>query len=83
MTLSEIRKSDLPEADKKMLFYDRMLTLMWMKRHYIDSYFVIYRRYLYWKLKATGQGDAFCESDDIERNRIVEDFSTWIRHSDS
>lgn len=54
MTLSEIRNSSLPEADKKMYFYDRMLSLMCLKRHNMDRYSEILPHYLYWKIQANG-----------------------------
>lgn len=55
MTLSEIRQSNLPEADKKMYFYDRMLTLICLKQHNMDKYSEILPFYNYWRLLATGK----------------------------
>ena len=82
MTLSEIRQSNLPEADKKMYFYDRMLSLMCLKRHNLDRYSEILPYYLYWKLRATGSVDRLQRETVIYVDRLVTDRYLRLRLTD-
>ena len=55
MTLSEIRQSEtLTIGEKKVLFYDRMLTLTACKRGDMSRYGELLDHYFYWRLKVYG-----------------------------
>lgn len=72
MTLSEIRQSNLNHAEKKMFFYDRMLTLICLKQHDMDKYTEILPLYNYWQLQATGKTKLRRESIEYV-TRVVAD----------
>lgn len=82
MILSEIRQSNLPEADKKMFFYDRMLSLMCLKRHNMDRYSEVLPYYLYWKLRATGSVGRLQRETVLYIDRLVTDRYMRFRVTD-
>ena len=74
MTLSEIRRSNLSDAYKKMYFYDRMLTLICLKKHNMDKYSEILPFYNYWQLQATGKTRLRCESIEYVTRKVTDKY---------
>ena len=72
MTLSEIRQSNLSDAEKKMYFYDRMLTLICLKQHNMDKYSEILPYYNYWQLQATGKTKLRRESIEYVTRKVTD-----------
>ena len=72
MTLSEIRQSEnLTIGEKKVFFYDRLLTLTAYKRGDMARYGELLYHYYYWRLKVYGYASGKSGVKSYENARYI------------